>query len=58
MLLIFTGLHGPVPQGQLLAGIGLTEAGEQQDPQNISGSHDRAPPLSLGDLLPQDSSGG
>ena len=53
MLLIFTGLHGPVPRGQSLAGIGLTEAGEQQDPQNITGPQDRAPPLNLGDLLPK-----
>jgi len=50
-VVIFTGLHGPVPQGQSLARIGLTEVGE--DPQNITGPQDRAPPLNLGDLLPK-----
>ena len=53
MLLIFTGLHGLVPRGQSLAGIGLKEVGEQQDPQNATGLQDCAPPPNLSELLPK-----
>ena len=40
--LIFTGLHGPAPRGQPLAGISLIEPGQQQDADDPNNG---APPI-------------
>jgi len=56
---ILTGFHGPVGQGQPLAGISLTEPLQQQEPQDDTANpQGRAPPLNLlGNLLAKSTSG-